>query len=156
MLFIMKLENYLIYPAVFIHDPNEKGYSVTVLHENFEYVKFPNEWVTCGDSYDDAMVMAQDLIISWAEEFIKEKVKFPKAPPLAENQQGIILPYHTALKIMIRNLMIKERYRVVDLANMLQTSKQNIHKALDLRKQTNIDTLFNIFKFIGHPVKVEC
>lgn len=100
--------------------------------------------------------MAKDLIITLAECFIEEKAVFPAAVPLKQGQFEVKLPYHVALKIMLRNLMTTEQCRITDLALYSGVSKQKVRKQLDLRRKTHIDTLAQFFKALGHPLKIEC
>lgn len=149
----MKLKNYLIYPAEFISDG--KGYAVTIFHESVENKHYSDDWITCGNDYSDAVEMARDCIVTWAETFFDNKIVFPKALPLKAGQIGIELPYHVALKIALRNLMMKDNVRITTLAECSQKSKQNVFNSLSLRKKTHIDTLAEYFRIAGHPLRIE-
>ncbi len=151
----MKLEDYLSYPALL--QGNNDGYAVEIFHQPFpDDLPFSPNWVTCGYDLDDAIIMGKDVIITWAEEFISHKVPVPARAEHCEGQHDIMLPYHTALKIMLRNVMLEEEIRMVDIAAYANLSLQNLHKALDLRKKTHIDTLAKLFKATSHPLKIEC
>lgn len=153
---LMNIHDYLVYSADLIPE-DDGGYCVVVHHAEFsEDLPFCQEWHTQGEDQEDAVEMAKGLLIILAESFIEEKALFPAAVPLKEGQFEVRLPYHVALKIMIRNLMRTERYRITDLAAHTGASKQNIRSQLDLRKKTHIDTLAEFFKAMGHPLKIEC
>ncbi len=152
---LMNIHDYLVYSADLT--PEDSGfYYVAVKHAPFsEEILVCQEWNTQGEDQEDAVDMAKDLIITLAECFIEEKAVFPAAVPLKQGQFEVKLPYHVALKIMLRNLMTTEQCRITDLALYSGVSKQKVRKQLDLRRKTHIDTLAQFFKALGHPLKIE-
>ena len=153
---IMQLDDYIFYPAL-ITGNDADGYNVEIFHQPFsENLPFSNDWITCGYDLDDAIIMGRDAIIGWAEEFISHRAPVPARADHKEGCQDIALPTHTALKIMLRNVMLEENIRMTDLAAYAHMSLQNLNKALNLRKKTHIDTLALLFKAAGHPLKIGC
>ena len=146
---LMNIQNYLVYSADLT--PDDSGYYyVVVNHRPFsEGIPICQDWYTQGEDQEDAVDMAKDLIVPLAESFIEVKAMFPAAVPLKQGQFEVKLPYHVALKNMLRNLMITEQCRITDLAQYTGVSKQKIRKQLDLRRKTHIDTLAQFFKAWG-------
>ena len=152
----MNIQDYLVYSADLTLE-DSGYYYVTVNHAPFsEDIRICQDWYTQGEDQEDAVDMAKDLIITLAECFIEKKAMFPAAVHLKQGQFEVKLPYHVALKIMLRNLMITEQCRITDLAPYSGVSKQKVRKQLDLRRKTHIDTLAQFFKALGHPLKIEC
>ena len=152
----MNIQNYLVYSADLTLE-DSGYYYVVVNHVPFsEGIPICQDWYTQGEDQEDAVDMAKDLIVTLAESFIEVKAMFPAAVPLTQGQFEVKLPYHVALKIMLRNLMITEQCRITDLAQYTGVSKQKVRKQLDLRRKTHIDTLAQFFKALGHPLKIEC
>lgn len=149
----MNIEKYLKYPAQFIAEGS--GYTVTVKNDGTSEHVFP-EFPTCGDDWDDAMKMAVDVVITMAESLIKDRQTVPGAAEFQEGDVTVNLPYHAALKIMLRNTMLEERYRPADICKKLDWTSQEFNAAMSLRKKTAIDTLASIYDAIGRPLQISC
>ena len=149
----MNIEKYLKYPAQFISDG--AGYAVTVKNDGTSEYVF-SELPTCGDDWDDAMSMATDVVITMAESLIKEKQTVPGAAEFQKEDIVVKIPYHVALKIMLRNLMLEERYRPADICKKLDWTSQEFNAAMSLRKKTAIDTLASIYEAVGRPLQISC
>ena len=100
--------------------------------------------------------MAIDVVITMAESLIKDRQMVPGAAEFQESDVTVNIPYHAALKILLRNTMLEERYRPADVCKKLDWTSQEFNAALSLRKKTAIDTLAAVFEAIGRPLKIEC
>ena len=149
----MDLKNYLYYPAEIIQ--HEDGVSVAVINDGSSPDTF-DRWLTSGKDLADARKMASAVIIDMADSLIKDKQAVPAAGAFKEGLECVAVPYHTALKIMLRNLMLQERWRPADLCKKLGWKSQEFNSAMNLRKKTALDTLAEIFAAIDRPLQISC
>ena len=100
----------LVYPAVFAQD--EKTIIVT----------FPDieEAITCGDDYDDALFMANDVLPFVIQHIYFEDGKaIPMPSPVQEGQVAISLDETASMKVMLHNEMVKQHVIKAELARRL-------------------------------------
>ncbi len=143
----MTINDYLIYPARFVSE-DVGGYSVFVRHEL-------GEWCTQGDTFEQAKEMALSLIIDCAN-FVAGKEPIPKACEPQEGDVQIFVPMDLALKFMLRNAMLEERWRVSDLAHKMNCTPQRLFKVVDFGRASKLELLAQVFEAIGRPLKIEC
>lgn len=84
----------MYYPAKF--EKEDSGYTVT-------FRDIP-EAVTCGDDYEDAMAMAEDVLISSVEIYFDSEQKF-LAPDndIRDGESWVFLPDHIYAKVLLHD-----------------------------------------------------
>ena len=67
------------------------------------------------------------------------------------------IPPILALKIILRNAMVKAKVKPSALAKKLGVSPQSLNQTLSMsRKSTKFDVLFQAFEALGLPLNVSC
>ena len=150
----MDISDYLTYPAII---KENDGVFLVEIKNDGSCSKCFDTFYTEGASLENAIAMAQDCILTMVDGLIKEREMVPGGKVDLQNKTHLItLKYHQAIKIMLRNLMIQERYRPVDICKKLNISSQKLNQILDLYKSTNIDDLAMCFDCINKPLKIGC
>lgn len=150
----MQLNDYLFYPAIL--EKEGDAYNVAVKNDGSSSACC-DTYYTCGENLEDALFMAQDVILAMSDSLIKDRQKVPSGKVEVKEATHIItLKCHQALKIMLRNAMLEERYRPVDICKKMGISSQKLNQILDLYKNTNLEDLYSIFKVIGRPLQITC
>ncbi|KGQ35094.1 antitoxin [Gallibacterium anatis] len=135
----------MLYPAIF--EREESGlYSVT-------FRDIP-EAITCGDNYDDALVMAKDALVTAMDFYFEDKRSVPLPSEAKEGEVLIELPPSVATKVMLLNEMIKQNISNVELARRIHVKPQEIQRITDLNHSTKIDTLNRAFQALGKRLEI--
>lgn len=110
---------------------------------------------TCGNTVEEACSMAVDAIIDVAECFWDAKKVFPIAREIKSDERVMSIPLHVALKIALRNIMISERYRAVDIYTKVEEgTSQKFNQDIKLRKPTRFEKLAQYFAVVNHPLDI--
>ncbi|MFU2132225.1 type II toxin-antitoxin system HicB family antitoxin [Gallibacterium anatis] len=135
----------MLYPAIF--EREESGlYSVT-------FRDIP-EAITCGDNYDDALVMAKDALVTAMDFYFEDKRSVPLPSEAKEGEVLIELPLSVATKVMLLNEMIKQNISNVELARRIHVKPQEMQRITDLNHSTKIDTLNRAFQALGKRLEI--
>ncbi|BFQ93466.1 type II toxin-antitoxin system HicB family antitoxin [Gallibacterium anatis] len=135
----------MLYPAIF--EREESGlYSVT-------FRDIP-EAITCGDNYDDALVMAKDALVTAMDFYFEDKRSVPLPSEAKEGEVLIELPPSVATKVMLLNEMIKQNISNVELARRIHVKPQEMQRITDLNHSTKIDTLNRAFQALGKRLEI--
>ncbi|MFU2126665.1 type II toxin-antitoxin system HicB family antitoxin [Gallibacterium anatis] len=135
----------MLYPAIF--EREESGlYSVT-------FRDIP-EAITCGDNYDDALVMAKDALVTAMDFYFEDKRSVPLPSEAKEGEVLIELPPSVATKVMLLNEMIKQNISNVELARRIHVKPQEMQRITDLKHSTKIDTLNRAFQALGKRLEI--
>jgi antitoxin HicB len=135
----MKGEN-MRYPARF-EAAAEGGYVVT-----FRDVP---EAITQGDTYEEAVSMAEDVLKSAMDFYFDEERAIP-APSKAKRGEVLIdLPASVSAKAILLNEMIASGVSRAELARRMGTSQREVQRIVDLRHATKIDTLEQAIRSLG-------
>ena len=142
----MNINDYLIYGFKF--EQEDLGFSV-----------FANDDIggaTCGDTYDKAYYMAQWYVRDTADFRFRDMEFMPKALPLTEGMVAVNIGVDSALKIMLRNVMVETRTKQVKLAKLMNIKPQAVTNILTFDKGTKIETLYHAFAVMGKPLQIGC
>lgn len=127
------------YPAKF--EPEENSYNVI-------FRDIP-EAITCGDDYQDALVMAEDALITALDFYFEDR---RIVPPPSEPQEGevlIELPPSVVAKIFLMNEIAHQKITNVELANRIGVKPQEMRRITSSLHTTKIDTLHKALKALG-------
>lgn len=135
----------LVYPAIFTQDDN------TIM------VTFPDieDAFTCGDNYDDAVFMANDVL-----SFVFEKIYFedmraiPMPSPIQDGQVAISLNETASMKVMLHNEMVKQNVIKAELARRMNMAPQHIKRLLNPKMPTKLTTLSEAFSALGKRLEI--
>jgi antitoxin HicB len=89
------------YPAKFEADIDAGGYVVT-------FRDIP-EAITQGDDEAEAMMMAEDALLSSMDFYIEGKRPVPPPSPMEEGERMVKLPADVAARVMLLNEMLQHR-----------------------------------------------
>lgn len=135
----------LIYPAIL--DPAEEGGFI---------VTFPDipEAITQGDDETEALLMAEDALITMLEAYMDDRQAIPKPSPL-QGRPGVILPVLVAGKVALYNTMLSKGLRKADLARMLNLLPTLVDRLLSLRHKSRIEQIETALAALGKRLAVD-
>lgn len=133
------------YPALFAPAP-EGGYVVT-------FRDIP-EAITQGDDDDEAMEMAEDVLISAMDFYFEDKRPVP--PPSRPNpgERMVPLPASVAAKVLLLNEMLAQKVGPSELARRLKTSPQVVNRLIELQHATKIDKVEEALGCLGRRLEM--
>ncbi|WP_071058149.1 type II toxin-antitoxin system HicB family antitoxin [Pelistega sp. MC2] len=133
----------MFYPAHF--EPAEEGGFV---------VTFPDlpEGITQGDTYEEAMEMAEDILISCVEIYFDEEKQFPAPRLVKKSEEAVFLPDSIYAKVLLHNTMLREKVSKAELARLTAIRPPEIQRILTPNHNTKIDTISRIMAKIGNPI----
>ncbi|GAB1837160.1 hypothetical protein MyNCGM121_39400 [Achromobacter xylosoxidans] len=99
------------------------------------------EALTCGDTWDEAISMAEDALLTSLDFYFEDRRPVPLPSAAKAGETLIKLPHSAYAKILLLNEMIASKVTPTELARRLQTTKQAVNRILDFQHSTKIDTL---------------
>ena len=142
----MDMKKYRFYKLKFVFDQNAKAYDVYVFGVG----------VTCADTKDGARVMAKELVFDQAAVDYSEHKLFAGAQNVEDFDEILDIGPDAALKLMLRNLLVKNAVSQNELGRRLGLTKTEIGSAINLRKRTRLATLDRCFTQLGAPLQINC
>lgn len=109
-----------------------------------------------GRSVEEVQTLIPSMIRDWALFKHQDWQLMPPAPKAQSGDYICDVGIDTALKIMIRNLMIEQHVKAKKLAALMGYSPQRLNTALDMTKSTKIQALSDIFNALNRPLKISC
>lgn len=106
-------------------------------------------WRVSAPDEQAAAGKAADEVVSVADALIKAHWHMPAAAEFSPSDRLIKIPWHCAMKIAIRELMLQNGYGPSVLAQRLGMSRQYVNAALSLQKRTSFELLDKIFEALG-------
>ncbi len=122
----------------------------------FFLVTFPDfpEAITQGDSVEDALVHAADVLESAVDHYIENSLPIPAPSKLKRGQRLVELPASYAAKILLLNEMVAQKVRPAELARRLQVTPQEVTRLIDLRHTSRIDGIAVALKALGKTLEI--
>ena len=133
------------YPAQFT-PAEEGGYVVT-------FRDLP-EAITQGDDDQEAMAMAEDVLLFAMEHYFDNELQPPMPSDPQEGERLVALPPSAAAKVLLLNEMLKQKVRPVELADRMGTSRQVVNRIVNLHHATKIDQLGDALKALGKHLEI--
>lgn len=114
-------------------------------------VSFPDipEALTSGDTYDEAVSMAHDALLTAMDFYFEDRRAVPEPSKAAKGQVLISLPASVSAKVLLLNEMVRQNVRPIDLAARMGTTKQEVNRLTDLKHATKIDTVAKALQTLG-------
>lgn len=130
----------MFYPAIFT-ESEEGGFVVT----------FPDipEAITQGDSFEEAMEMAEDVLLSSIEIYFDDDRVFPEARKPLDKETLVQIPPSVYAKVLLNNCMLQGSVTKAELARLSSIRPPEVQRVLDVRHSTKIDTINNALKALG-------
>lgn len=112
------------------------------------------EALTGGDTYDEALEMAQDALITAMDFYFEDSRKVPTPSAPEEGEVFVDLPTSLVVKVLFLNEMIDQSVKPVELARRLHTTRQEVNRILTLKHATKIDSMHAAFKALGKDLSI--
>jgi len=132
------------YPADF--RPDGKYFLVT-------FPDFP-EAITQGDSIEDALIHAADVLESVLDHYIENNIPIPRPSKRKRGQHLVELPASYSAKILLLNEMAAQKIRPAELARRLKVTPQEVTRLIDPRHKTRIDGIASALKVLGKTMEI--
>ncbi len=138
----------MLHYRVKLDAPDDKG--VIVVH-------FPDfEWgVTQGETEEEALDMAADVIEIYLEDCIKNGRPLPKTKKrLGGAYRTLRVPALVAAKAELYEAFRESGMRKVDLARELGIPRMNVDRLFNLKHQSHIDQMEDAFRAVGQEMEI--
>ncbi len=134
----------LIYPVTLSDD------------EGTTLVEFPDvpEAITYGETRSEALLYAEDALITLFEAYMDEGKPIPP-PSSLDDRPGVVLPVLVAGKVALYNAMLAADKRKADLARMLNLAPTLIDRLLSLRHKSRIEQIETALAVLGKRLVVD-
>lgn len=142
----MDMKNYRFYRIKFVFDQIVNAYNVHVFGVG----------VTCANTKDDARSMAKELVFDLSAADYYEHKLFAGAQNVEDFDEILDIGPDAALKLMLRNLLVKNVISQNELGRRLGLTKTEIGSAVNPRKITRLATLDRCFTQLTAPLQVSC
>jgi antitoxin HicB len=135
----------LRYPANF-KAAREGGFVVT----------FPDipEAITQGESLEDALLHAADVLESALDYYIEDDLPIPAPSKLKRGQHMVELPASYAAKVLLLQEMAAQKVRPAELARRLKVTPQEVTRLIDLHHTSRIDGIAGALKALGKTIEL--
>jgi antitoxin HicB len=136
------------YLALFEPDPKAGGYVVTF--PDFGY------GATQGETDEEAMEMAQDLLTLTIGDFIRESRPLPKAKRRRGSKfRSVDLPALQAAKVDLYTAFLESGLKKAEFARRIGIPKTHIDRLFSLRHHSRLDQIEAAFAPLGKRLHVE-
>jgi antitoxin HicB len=124
----------------------EGGYTVT----------FPDipEAITCGESIEDALYHAKDVLESAMDFYLDDKRPVPVPSKPKRGQHTVELPASVAAKVLLLNEMSSQKVRPSELARRLKVTPQEVNRLIDWKHTSKIDGIALALKALGKTLEM--
>jgi antitoxin HicB len=122
----------------------------------FFLVTFPDfpEAITQGDSIEDALIHAADVLESVLDHYFENSLPIPPPSKIKRGHHLIELPASYAAKILLLNEMASQKVRPAELARRLKVTPQEVNRLIDWRHTTKIDGIAAALKALGKTLEI--
>lgn len=143
----MDLEKFRFFPVQYTKDPVIGGYTAIVRGCN---------GATEGETIEDATKMAKELVFDTSFFKFDDREVFCGAGSAQKGDHIVDIGVDGALKLMLRNLIVKAKISQGELGRRLGLSKTEISSVVNPRKSTRLATLVKCFETLGSPLNITC
>lgn len=134
----------MLYSANIKKDDN--GYCVT-------FRDIP-EAITCGSDWDDAVLMAEDALLTAMDFYFEDHRQVPMPSELQGDEVMIALPASVWAKVLLLNTMLEQNISNVELARRIDVKPQEIQRIANLEHSTKIDTIARALFALGKRLQL--
>ncbi len=142
-----------VYPCNIVVDEEEKAMTGRIAYG----VTFPDvpAAITCGWSWEEAVEMAADGLVTALGAYYRLGKDFPLPSPISKGQVPISLPPVPAAKVALNLAMQKNSITKVALAEELGMKEPAVVKLCDPRHGSHMSTVERALKVVGLRLVVE-
>ncbi len=109
--------------------------------------------VTDGDTLEEALTNATDLLDTLIEMEVLESKRLPQASPA--NGRHVISPSpQYAMKAALHNEMLAQNVTKSEMARRLNIAPPNFERVMNLRHKTKFETLYSAFLALGKRLEI--
>lgn len=130
----------MFYPATFTPAP-EGGFVVT-------FRDIP-EAITQGDDKTDAIIMAEDVLLSSMDFYFEDQRPVPMPSEPLDGEVLIELPTSVFAKVLLLNEMLAQNVSNAELARRMSIKPQEVTRIVKLSHTTKIDTIATALRQLG-------
>ena len=131
-------------------EPDKKSGGFVVTFPDFGY------GVTQGETLEEALDMAQDLLKCTIADFIEADKDLPNpAKPKGKHYHQIGLPILEAMKVELYVTFRESGMRKAELARRTGIAKANIDRLFDLNHASRVDQVEAAFRALGKSLAVD-
>lgn len=109
---------------------------------------------TCGDTEDEALGRAQDLLVTVLAGFVEEGVPIPE-PGNGRERMMINVPALTAAKLALHDALLEQKISNVALGRRLGLDEKTIRRLRDPLHRSRIDRVEAALNCLGKRLDVE-
>lgn len=134
------------FPACFKRDARAGGFVVT-------FRDIP-EAITQGETEEEAIEMAQDVLIAGMEFYFEDKRPVPTPSKAKRGERMVAVPISIASKVLLLNEMLAQKIAPSELARRMDTTRQEVNRLIDLKHSTKIDRIEVALAAIGKTLEL--
>lgn len=129
-------------------------YKVMIEKDDVEggwFASFPQipEALTCGDTREEALHMAEDALVTALDFYFEDEREIPLPAALKTGDDFVQLPASVTAKVLLLNEMLKSGTSQAELARKLNTRPQEVTRIVKLDHSTKIDTIADALSALG-------
>ncbi|WLT05001.1 type II toxin-antitoxin system HicB family antitoxin [Snodgrassella alvi] len=135
----------------------DMSYSALIQKEANSYVvtfRDLPEALTCGDTLEEARIMAADALLTALEFYFEDRRPVPMPSKMQKGEELISLPPSVTAKVLLLNEMIKQNVSNAELARRLLTRPQDVQRLTNLRHATKIDAINAALNQLGKQLHI--
>ncbi|MCL2297800.1 MAG: type II toxin-antitoxin system HicB family antitoxin [Proteobacteria bacterium] len=119
-------------------------------------VSFPDipEALTCGDTYEEALEMAADALVTAMDFYFEDRRPVPVPGKPERGQATIELPVSVTAKVLLLNEMLRQNISNAELARRIGSQPREVQRIVDLGHATKIDTIAKALAALGKHLDV--
>jgi len=113
------------------------------------------EAITQGDTIEEAVLMAEDALVTAMEFYFEDARPVPMPSALEKDEVDIPLPASFWAKIILLNEMLMQHVTPSELAKKLSTSPQSVNRIVNPRHASKIDLIARALKSLGKRLELQ-
>lgn len=133
------------YPAHF--EPAEEGGFIVTFRD------IP-EAITQGDTEEEAIVMAEDALITAMDFYFEDRRAVPVPSDPEEGERLVEIPPSVSAKVLLLNELVASGMSNADLTRAMGTRPQEVQRIVNLHHVTKIDTIGSALAVMGKKLEV--
>lgn len=133
------------------------GYGISIHEIDGDYVvecRDLPEVVTSGDSFEEAMSLANDAVEVVVIKRIEDDRDLPEPSPIVEGEQVVALPAPLSAKAAVYRAWKASGLRKTELARRMNRNEVEVRRILDPRHGTKLDQLAEAALALGQQLVI--
>jgi len=113
------------------------------------------EALTEGKTRQEAIEMAADALATAMDFYFEDRREVPPPSKTKRGEVLVELPASLSAKVLLLNVMLKNKVTPAALARKLNASPQAVTRIVDLHHPTKIDTIANALSVLGKKLVIQ-